>query len=147
MRMHQFTPRQSPPDTRITPHERKPDLEVSLKHDDLYARAWECENEKPFFDAENENLTPPTSPEGPVQFDLSNDETKNKPATPHECPREIFPEKEQFYDVTDTYPNKEPDMETSSENQAIVRTIPSVPNKIYVIIRSLIVTTIADIHS
>ena len=34
----QFTHRQTPPDIRITPQEWKPDLEMSLKHDDLYAR-------------------------------------------------------------------------------------------------------------
>ena len=47
MRMRQFTPRQPPAYTRITPQEWKPDPEVSLKHDDLYAKAWECENEEP----------------------------------------------------------------------------------------------------
>ena len=41
MRMRQFTPRQPPADIRITPQEYKPDPDVSLKHDDLYARAWE----------------------------------------------------------------------------------------------------------
>ena len=28
--------------------------QVSLKHDHFYARAWECEYEKPFFDAEKD---------------------------------------------------------------------------------------------
>ena len=41
MRMRQFTPRQSPADIRVNPHEYKPDPEVSINHDDLYARAWE----------------------------------------------------------------------------------------------------------
>ena len=35
MRMRQFPPRQPPADIRITPQEYKPDLEVSLKHQDL----------------------------------------------------------------------------------------------------------------
>ena len=43
MRMLQFTPRQPIPDIRITPQGWTPDLEVSLKHDDLSARAWEFE--------------------------------------------------------------------------------------------------------
>ena len=43
MRMCQFTPRQTPADIRKTPQEWKPDPGVSLKHDDLYARAWECD--------------------------------------------------------------------------------------------------------
>ena len=49
IRMRQFTPRHPLPDIRITPQEWKPDPEVSLKHDDLYAGAWECEYEKPNF--------------------------------------------------------------------------------------------------
>ena len=44
MRMRQFTPRQSPADIRIKPQENQPDPDVSLKHDDLYARAWEIMN-------------------------------------------------------------------------------------------------------
>ena len=67
--MLQFTPSQTLPDIRITPQEWKPDPEVSLKHDDLYARAWECEYEKPFFDAQNDNATPPNPPEIQVQSD------------------------------------------------------------------------------
>ena len=43
MRRRQFTTHQPPADIRITPQEWKPDQEVGLKHDDLYARAWECE--------------------------------------------------------------------------------------------------------
>ena len=39
----QFTHRQPPADIRITPQEWKSDPEVSLRHDDLYARAWERE--------------------------------------------------------------------------------------------------------
>ena len=41
MRMRQFTPRQLPADIRVKPQEYIPDPEVSLNHDDLYARAWE----------------------------------------------------------------------------------------------------------
>ena len=51
MRMRQFTPRQPPGDIRITPQEWNPDPEVSLKHDDLYETAWECEYEHPKFDS------------------------------------------------------------------------------------------------
>ena len=40
MRMRQFTPRQHPADMRTVPQEWKLDSEVSIKHDDLYARAW-----------------------------------------------------------------------------------------------------------
>ena len=41
MRMRQFTPSQPPADIRITPQNLKLDPDVSLKHDLLYARAWE----------------------------------------------------------------------------------------------------------
>ena len=43
MRLRQFTPRQPIPDTPVTPRKCHPDPEVIIKHDDLYARAWECE--------------------------------------------------------------------------------------------------------
>ena len=45
MRMRQLTPHQPPAEIRITPQVYKPDPDVSLKHDDLYARAWECDYE------------------------------------------------------------------------------------------------------
>ena len=115
MRMRQFTARQLLPDIRSTPQERKPDAEVSLKHDDLYARAWECEYKKPIFDTENNNATPPNSPEFPVQSDLLTEETWNTPGTAQECSREIFPQTEHLCDVIDTNPYVEPDVETSSE--------------------------------
>ena len=79
MRMRQFTTRQPTPDIRITPKIWKPDPEVGLNHDDLYARAWECEDVQPIFDAEKENATPPSSPKIAVPSDLSTHETRNTP--------------------------------------------------------------------
>ena len=55
MRMRQFTPHQPPADITVKPQEYKSDPEVSLNHDDLYARAWEYDFEQPIFDAENDN--------------------------------------------------------------------------------------------
>ena len=104
MRMRQFTPRQPPPEIPIKPQEWKPDPEVSLKHDGFDARAWECEYEKPIFDAENNNTTPRNSAEIPVQSDLSTEETRNTQETAHECFPGIFPQTEQVCGVTDTYP-------------------------------------------
>ena len=115
MRMRQFTPRQPPADVRITPQEWKPDPKVSLKHDDLYARAWECQYEQPVFDAENNNATPPNLPEIPIHSDVSTEEMRNTAGTAQECSPEIFPQTEELRDVTDTFSDKEPDMETSSE--------------------------------
>ena len=124
MRMRQFTPRQPPPDIRFTPQEEKPDLEVSLKHDDLSARAWECEYGKSVFDAENNNATPPSSPEILEQSGLSTAETWNTAGTAQERFRELFPPMEDLCDVTDTYPYMEPDLETSAEQPNISPTNP-----------------------
>ena len=115
MRMHHFTPRQSPADIRLTPQELKPDPEVSLKHGFLYGRAWVCEYKKPCFDAKNNIATPPNSPYIPVKSDLSTEETRNTPATAQESSREVFPQTEELCDVTDTYPYTELVMETCSE--------------------------------
>ena len=115
MPMRQFTHRQPPADIRITPQGLKPDPEVSLKHDDLYARPWECEYEKPIFDTENNNATPPNSLEVPVQSDIPTGEMRNTPRTAHECSPEIFPQTDELSDVTNTYSDMEPDVETSSQ--------------------------------
>ena len=60
MRLRQFTPRQPIPDIPITPREWKADPEVVIKHDDLYARAWECEYDEPIFDSDYNNLATPS---------------------------------------------------------------------------------------
>ena len=86
---------------------------MSLTHD-LYARAWECEYEKPNFDAEENNATPPNSPKNPVQSDALTEEARNNPETAHEC-SPYFPQTEQVCDVTDTYLYTAPDVEASSE--------------------------------
>ena len=56
LRLRQFTSRQPIPDTPVTPREWQPDPEVIIKHDDLYAKAWECEYDKPIFDSDRDNL-------------------------------------------------------------------------------------------
>ena len=113
--MRQFTPRQPISDIRFTPQEWKPVPEVSFKHDDLYARAWECEYEKPIFDADNNNATPPSSPKIPIQSDLSTEETWNTPGATRGFSQEFSPQTEKLCDVTNTYPDMEPLAETSSE--------------------------------
>ena len=113
--MGRFTPRQPPADIRVKPQEYKPDPEVSLKHDDLYARAWEYDYEQPIFDAENKNVTPPNSQEIPLQSDFPTVEMRNTPGTTQECSPEIFPQTDEVSDVTDTYPHMEPDVEPNSE--------------------------------
>ena len=115
MRMRQFTPRQTPADIPVTPQEYKPDPHLSLKHDDLFARARECDYEQPIFDAKNNNATPPNSTEFRLQSDISTEEMRNTPGTAHECSPEIIPQTEELSDVTDTCPDMEPDVEARSE--------------------------------
>ena len=113
--MCDFTACQLPAEIRVTPHEYKPDPDVSLKHDDLYNRTWEGDYEQPTFDAENNNATPPNSHELLVQPDFSTEEMRNTSGTAHECSPKIFSETEELSDVTDTYPEMEPDVEANSE--------------------------------
>ena len=124
MRMRQFTPRQSPADITVKPQEYKSDPEVSLHHDDLYARAWEYDFAQPICDAENDKAAPPNRQEIPVQYDFSTEEMRNTPGNPHVCSPEIFPCIDDVSDVTDTCPHMEPDVEPTSEQVEISPTDP-----------------------
>ena len=117
MRMRQFTPRQPPADITVNPHEYKSDPEVSLYHDDLYARAREYDFEQPIFDAENDNAAPPNQREIPVRSDFSKEEMRNTRGTTHECPPEISSPLDETSDVEDTCTYAEPDVVTSLEQQ------------------------------
>ena len=115
MRMRQFTPRQPPADITVKPQEYISDPEVRRHHDDLYARAWEYDFEQPIVDAENYKVAPPKLHEIPLQSDFATEEMRNTPGNPHVCSPEIFPDTGEVCDVTDTYPQMEPHVETSSE--------------------------------
>ena len=115
MRMRQFTPRQPPADVTVEPQIYKSDPEVSLHHDDFYARAWEYDFEQPIFDAENDKAAPSNLQEIPVQSDYSTEEIRNTPGNAHMCSPETFPCTDEDSDVTDTYPHMELDVESSSE--------------------------------
>ena len=91
MRMRQFTPRQPPADKTIKPQENISDPELSLHHDDLYARAWEYDFEQPVFDAENDKAAPPNLQEIPLQSIYSTEEMRNTPGNPHVCSPEMSP--------------------------------------------------------
>ena len=56
MRLRQVTPRLPLPDEQMTPQYLKPDPEESIKHDDLYARAWKLNNERPLLDTEYDKM-------------------------------------------------------------------------------------------
>ena len=115
MRMRQFTPHQPPVDIAVKPQDYKSDPEVSLHHDDLYARAWEYDFEHSIFDAENDKAAPPNIQEIPLQSDYSMEEMRNTPGNPHVCSPEIFPCTDEVSDVTDTGPHMEPDVDSSPE--------------------------------
>ena len=109
MRMRRFTPRQPPTDIVVKPQEYKSDPEVSLNHDDLYARAWECGYDQPIFDAENDKAAPSNLQEIPIQSHFSAEEMRGTPGTPHMCSPQIFPNTGEVIDVTDLCPNMETD--------------------------------------
>ena len=115
MRMRQFTPRQPPADITVKPQEDTSDPEMSLHHDNLYARAWEYDYDQPIFDNENDNAVPTNSEELLVQSDFSTEEMRNTPGKPHVCSPKFFPNTDELGDVTDTCPHIEPDVETSSK--------------------------------
>ena len=115
MRLRLFTPRQPIPDVQTTSHEWKPDPEVIIKHDDLYARAWESEYETPIFDNGQHEPDRDNSPEVTVRHDLPNDETCTIPGTIQEHSPEIIPHTNEIGDGTDTDHYKEPDAEVDVE--------------------------------
>ena len=79
MRLRQFKPRQSIPDIPITPREWQPDPEVVITHDDLCARAWECEYHEPIFDSDYNNLATPSPPKITIRSEQAADEMRNTP--------------------------------------------------------------------
>ena len=115
MMLLQFTPRQPIPDTPVTPREWQPDPEVIIKHDDLYARAWECENDKPIFDSGRDNMVILNPPEVTVRPEEVGDETRSTPGTIQEDSLEIFPHTDDIFDGTDTDHYMQPHADTSVE--------------------------------
>ena len=115
MRLRQFTPRQPIPDTPVTSREWQPDPEVIIKHDDLYARAWECEYDKPISDSDRNNLVPPNSPEVTVRSGEAADGTRSIPGTIQEDSSEILPHTDEIDDGTNTDHYMQPDADNSVE--------------------------------
>ena len=115
MRLRQFTPRQLIPDTPITPREWQPDPEFIIKHDGLYARAWECEYDEPLLDSDYNNLATPISPEVTIRSAEAADEMRSTPGTIRENSPEITPQPDRSYDGTDMDHYMQPDADTSVE--------------------------------
>ena len=109
MRPRQFTPRHPIPDTTVTPREWQPDPGFIIKHDDLYARAWECEYDKPILDSDCDNLVLPNSPEVTVRSGQAADEMRSTPGTIQEDSSDILPHSNEIDDGTDTDHHMEPD--------------------------------------
>ena len=114
MRLRQFTPRQPIPDIQVTPREWQPDPEVTIKHD-LYARAWECEYNKPIFDSDRDNLVSPKSPEITVRSGEAADETRSTPGVIQEDSSNTLPHTNEIDDGADTDYYMQPDADNSVE--------------------------------
>ena len=115
MRLCQFTTRQRILEIPITPRELRTDPEVVIKRDDLHARAWECEYEKPIFDSDYKNPVTHNSHEITVRSEEAADEMRSTPGTLRETSPEIIPQTDRSYDGTDTDHYMQPDADTSLE--------------------------------
>ena len=115
MRLRKITPRQPIPDVQTTSHERKLDPEVIIKHDDLYARAWESDNETPISDNGQHEPDRNNSREVTVRHCLPNGETCTIPGTLQEDSPEILHQTDETSDGTDTDHYMEPDAEVDVE--------------------------------
>ena len=113
MRLRQFTPRQPLPDVPVTQREWQPDPEVAITHDDLYARAWECEYDEPIFDTDHSNLAVPSPSEITVRSEQTSDEMRNTPGIIPENSPEMIPQPDGSYDERDVDRDIQPDADTS----------------------------------
>ena len=115
MRLRQFTPRQLLSDIPVTQGEWQPDPEVVITHDDLYARAWECEYDEPKFDSDHNNLATPRPPENTVRSVQTAEEMRSTPGIiPGNSP-ETTPQLDGSYDGRDVDHDTQPHGNTSVE--------------------------------
>ena len=115
MRLRQFKPRKPIPDIPVTPREWQPDPEMIIKHDDLYARAWECEYDKSIFDSDSDNVVSSNSPEVTVRSGEETDATRSTPGTIEEDSSNNLPHTDEMADGTDTDHYMQPDADNSVE--------------------------------
>ena len=143
----QFTSHQHIPDIQITPREWKPDPEVTITHDDLYARSWACYYEKSIFDSDYINLVLPYPPEVTVPSEGVAGELSTTPRTIPESSSESFLQTDKSCDGKDTDHYMESDVDTSAEQPDPTAINPRSSNIIYVVIQIHIVMTITHIES
>ena len=115
MRLRLFMSRQPLPDVQTLSQECKPDPEVIIKHDDLYARAWESDHETPIFDNGQHEPDSDNSPEIAMRHELPYEETCTIPGTMQEDSPESFFHTDEVGDGTDTDHYMEPDAEVNVE--------------------------------
>ena len=147
MRLRQFTPRQSIPNIPNTPREWQSDPEVVITHDDLYARAWECEYDEPIFDSDYNNLATPSPPEITIRSEQAADEMRNTPGTIPRISPEIILQPDGSNDGRDVDHDTQPDANTSVDNLTLRLPNPAARSTIYAITRSQIVMTITEFDS
>ena len=82
----------------------------------MYARAWECEFEKPIFERDYNNPMTPSSPKITVRFEEAAGEMRSTPGTIRENSPEMIPQTDRSYDGTNTYHYMQPDADTSVEH-------------------------------
>ena len=115
MRLPQFKPRQPISDIPVTQRKWQPDPEVVITHDDLYARAWECEYDEPIFDNGYNNLAAPSPPEITIRSKQTADEMRCSPGlTPENSPESIT-QPNGSHDGRDVDRDTQPDANTSVE--------------------------------
>ena len=115
MRLRQFTPRQPISDVPVTKREWQPDPEIVITHDDLYAKAWECEHDEPIFDSDYNNLATPSPPEITIRSEQATDETRSTPGIIPENSPENTPPPDRSYDERNVDHDTQPDADTSVE--------------------------------
>ena len=147
MRLRQITPRQPLSDIPVTQRKWQPDPEVVNTHDDLYARAWECEYDEPIFDSDYNNLAAPCPHEITIRSEQTADEMRNTPGITPENSPEINLQPDGSSDGRDVDRDTQPDADMSVEQLAPCLPTPAAQNTISAKTRSQIVTTTTDTDS
>ena len=115
MKIGQFAPRQSISDIPVTPCEWRPDPEVVITYDDLYARAWEYEYDQPVFDSDYNNLATPNPPESTIRSEQAADEMRSTSGIIPGNSLEITPQPDGSYDGRNVDHDTQPDADMSVE--------------------------------
>ena len=146
-RLRQFTPHQPLSHIPVTQREWQADPEVVITHDDLYARAWECEYDEPKFDSDYNNLAAPSPHEITIRSEQAGDEMRNIPGITPENSPEIFPQPDGSSDGRDVDRHTQPDADMSVQRLDPMPTNPAAQNTMSAINRSHILTTTTDTDS